>query len=41
MANYGWKGSFVLFLVAAATVEVVTARNTDVNFAETQTLHFV
>ena len=40
MANYGWKRSFLLFWDAAATVEVLTARNTDVNFVETQTLHF-
>ena len=40
MVNYGWKRSFLLFLDSAATVEVLTASNNDVNFVETQTVHF-
>ena len=40
MANYGWKRSFLLFLDAVATVDVLTASNNDVNFVETQTVHF-
>ena len=39
MANYGWKRSFLLFLDAGATVDILTARNTDVYFVETQTVH--
>ena len=35
MVNYGWKGSFFLFLDSAATVDVLTASNN-----ETQTVHF-
>ena len=40
MVNYGWKWSFLLFLDSAATVDVLTASNNDVNFVETQTVHF-
>ena len=40
MVNYGWKWSFLLFLDSAATVDVLTANNNDVNFVETQTVHF-
>ena len=39
MANYGWKRSVLLFLGAGATVNIHTARNTDVYFVETQTVH--
>ena len=38
MANYGWKRSFLLFLDSAATVDVLTASNNDVNFVKTQTV---
>ena len=40
IVNYWWKRSFLLFLDSAATVEVLTASNNDVNFVETQTVHF-
>ena len=36
----GGSDHFYFFLDAAATLDVLTARNTDVNFVETQTLHF-
>ena len=38
--NYGWKRSVLLFLHAGATVDILTARNTDIYFVETQTVHF-
>ena len=41
MANYGWKCMIIVSLFnSVATVGVLTANNNEVNFIETQTVHF-
>ena len=39
--NFIWvEVTFVTFFDAVATIDVLTASNNDVNFVETQTVHF-
>ena len=40
MENYGWKSSLLLFYNAVKTVNIITARYDDVNFVETESVHF-
>ena len=39
MTTYGWK-YYCYFFNAVATVDVFTASNNDINFVETQAVHF-
>ena len=40
MTNYGWKCLLILFWIQLATVDVLTANNSDVSLVEIQTVHF-